>query len=260
MALVVLGANRSSPGVTTVALVLGAVWSRPGRQPLVVEADPDGGVLAARYGLATHPNLTELAGRTRAGLRPTDAWDHAQQLPGGLSAVVAHPSADQTHAALRTGASRIAEHLARLDHTDVLVDAGHLGPSSPSLLLLEWASVIVVVVRPRLDEVTALSQRLPALRDHGRVAALVVGDRPYGHAELASTLGIEVLGVLADDAAAASAIDGSGSGRRWRRSALVRSGQRAAKALAARLDAQEAEVASAGPAPTEGAPDIEDAG
>jgi hypothetical protein len=260
MALVVLGANRSSPGVTTSALVLGAVWEREGRLPLVVEADPDGGVLAARYSLATHPNLTELAGRTRAGLRPTDAWDHAQQLPGGLSAVVAHPSAEQTHAALRTGAVRIAEHLARLDHTDVLLDAGHLGPSSPSLLLLEQASVIVVVLRPRLDEVTALSQRLPALRDQGRVVALVVGDRPYGQAEIASTLGIEVLGVLADDAAAAGALAGSGGGRRWRRSPLVRSGQRVARALAARLDALEENASSPGLRAVEPPSDVEEAG
>ena len=260
MALVVVGANRSSPGVTAAALVLGAVWERQGRQPLVVEADPDGGVLAARYGLATHPNLTELAGRTRAGLRPTDAWDHAQQLPGGLSAVVAHPSSEQTHAALRTGAVRIGEHLARLDHTDVLLDAGHLGPSSPSLLLLEPASVIVVVLRPRLDEVTALSQRLPALRDQGRVVALVVGDRPYGHAELASTLGIEVLGVLADDPAGARALDGSGGGRRWRRSPLVRTGQQAARALTARLDALDAEAPPAGPRVVELSPDVEEAG
>ena len=153
----------------------------------MVEADPDGGVLAARYGLAPHPNLTELAGRTRAGLRPTDAWDHAQQLPGGLGVVVAHPAAEQTHAALRTGAARIGEHLSRLDHTDVLVDAGRLSPGSPSLALLEWATLIVLVARPRLDELTALSQRLGALREHGDVAVVLVGGKPYGRAEVASS-------------------------------------------------------------------------
>ena len=162
MALVAFGANRSAPGVTTAVLALGAVWARDGRQPLVVEADPDGGVLVARFGLNAHPNLTELAGRSRAGLRPTDAWDHAQALPGGLNAVVAHPSAEQTHAALRAGAARIGEHLAGLDHTDVLLDAGHLGPASPSLALLDSAALTVLVLRPRLDEITALAQRLPA--------------------------------------------------------------------------------------------------
>jgi hypothetical protein len=240
MALVAFGANRSSPGVTTAALALGAVWSRPDRQPLVVEADPDGGVLAARYGLGTHPNLTELAGRTRTGLRPTEAWDHAQHLPGGLAVVVAHPAAEQTHAALRTGAARIGPHLADLDHTDVLLDAGRLGPLSPAIPLLEQAALTVVVLRPRLDEITALSQRLPALRDHADVAVLLVGDRPYGPGEVAATLGVEVIGVLADDERGVEALAGDGSARRWRGSALVRSARKVAAELTERLGALDA--------------------
>ncbi len=240
MALVVLGANRSAPGVTTATLALGAVWARDGRQPLIVEADPDGGVLAARYGLAAHPNLTELAGRTRSGLRPTDAWDHAQQLPGGLSVVVAHPSAEQTHAALRTGAARIGQHLAQLAHTDVLVDAGPLGPTSPSVALLEWATLVLVVLRPRLDEITALSQRLPVLQDQGEVAVVLVGTTPYGPAMVADALGVDVIGVLAHDAKGAAAVDGSRSALRWRASPLVRSARVVAAAVSARLDAEEA--------------------
>lgn len=252
MALVVLGANRSSPGVTTAALALGAVWPRAGREPLVVEADPDGGVLVARYGLNAHPNLTELAGRSRAGLRPNDAWDHAQHLPGGLAVVVAHPSAEQTHAALRTGAARIAQHLAAVEHTDVLLDAGRLGPSSPSVAMLEGAALTVVVLRPRLDEVTALSQRLPSLRERGTVVAVLVGSKPYGPAEVASTLGIDVLGVLADDAAGARAVStGTRGGRRWRQGALVRSARTVAEALAERLAIAEATDAAL-PAPARG--------
>ena len=243
MALVAVGANRSSPGVTTAVLALGAVWSRPDRQPLLVEADPDGGVLVARFGLNAHPNLTELAGRARAGLRPTDAWDHAQALPGGLNAVVAHPSAEQAHAALRTGAARIGVHLAELDHTDVLLDAGNLGPGSPSLALLDAASLTVVVLRPRLDEITALAQRLPALREHGPLVAMLVGGSPYGASEVAATLGIGVLGVLADDHVGAAAVNGASTRRskaRWHRSDLLGTARRVANALAEQLDAVDA--------------------
>ncbi len=207
---------------------------------LVVEADPDGGVLAARYGLGAHPNLTELAGRTRSGLRPTDVWDHAQVLPGGLGVVVAHPSADQTHAALRTGAARIGDHLSRVEGTDVLVDGGRFSPSSPALDLLPWASLIMVVLRPRLEEISALAQRLPALQELGEVGVVLVGKRPYGPSEVAANLGAEVLGVLADDPKGAAAIDGTGGSRRFRTSALVRSARAVAGALAARLDADQA--------------------
>jgi hypothetical protein len=216
------------------------VWQRGGRQALLVEADPDGGVLAARYGLGAHPNLTELAGRTRSGLRPTDAWDHAQVLPGGLGVVVAHPSADQTHAALRTGAARIGDHLSRVDGTDVLVDAGRLSPSSPALDLLPWAALIVVVLRPRLDEISAIAQRFPALQELGEVGVVLVGKRPYGPSEVAANLGAEVLGVLADDPKGAAAVDGTGGSRRFQTSALVRSARVVAGVLATRLDAGQA--------------------
>jgi MinD-like ATPase involved in chromosome partitioning or flagellar assembly len=251
MALVVLGATRSSPGVTTTALALGAVWQRGGREALLVEADPDGGVLAARYGLGAHPNLTELAGRTRSGLRPTDVQDHAQLFPGGLSVVVAHPSADQTHAALRTGAARIGDHLSLIEGMDVLIDAGRLSPSSPALDLLPSAALVMLVLRPRLDEIGALAQRLPALQELGEVGVVLVGKRPYGPSELTASLGAEVLGVLADDPKGAAAIDGTGGSRRFRASALVRSARVVAQALAERLDADHA--------PTEDARDEEHA-
>ena len=175
--------------MTTTALAIGALWRRPGRQPLVVEADPDGGVLAARFGLGAHPSLTDLAGRTRSGLRPTDAWDHAQHLPGGLGVVVAHPSAEQAQAALRTGASRIGEHLASIRHTDVLV-----------------------------------------------------GKQPYGASEVANTLGVDVVAVLADDPRGAAALDGSAGTKRWAKSALGRSAADAATAITARLQAEEVTV------------------
>jgi hypothetical protein len=246
MALVVLGTARSSPGVTTAVLALGAVWSRAGREPLVVEADPDGGVLAARYGLSAHPNLTELAGRTRAGLRPMDAWDHAQMLSGGLGVVVAHPSAEQTHAALRTGAAQIGEHLDMVDRTDVLVDAGRLSPSSPALALVESASLVVVVLRPRLDEISALSHRLLALQGAAEVRILLVGEHPYRAAEVEANLGVEVVGVLADDPKGAAAVGGRRGIRRIGTSTLLRSAVPVAAALAARLDTLDARAAEGG--------------
>ena len=72
-----------SPGATTLALGLGSVWERPGRSAVVVEADPDGGVVAARLGLGHHPCLTELAVRARSGARTELVWDAAQVRPGG---------------------------------------------------------------------------------------------------------------------------------------------------------------------------------
>jgi hypothetical protein len=55
---------HGSPGTTTVARTLAAALGRPDRPCLLVEADPDGGVLAARHELRLQPSLTELVGRS----------------------------------------------------------------------------------------------------------------------------------------------------------------------------------------------------
>ena len=115
----------------------------------------------------------------------------------------------------------------------------------------------MVVLRPRLDEIGALAQRLPALQELGDVGVVLVGKRPYGPTEVAANLGVEVLGVLADDPKGAAAIDGTGGSRRFGTSALVRSARAVAAALAARLDADHAPTEDA---PGEGRIPIEAAG
>src|SRR5262249_46751749 len=163
-----------------------------------------------RHGLDLRPNLTELAGRGRGGLRPHDAWDHAQTLPGGLAVVLAHPSADQIQAVLRASAARLGGHLAPLHHADGLLHPRHLfaarplPPSPLALPLLGAAALVLVVVRPRLAQLTALAHQLPALRELAAVELLLVGSRPYGPAEVARVLEVPVAGALADDPRAAA--------------------------------------------------------
>ena len=71
--------------------------------------------------------------------------------------------------------------------------------------------MILVVLRPRVDEISAPSlSASPALHELGDVGVVLVGQRPYGPTEVAANLGAEVLGVLADDAKGAAAIDGTG--------------------------------------------------
>jgi MinD-like ATPase involved in chromosome partitioning or flagellar assembly len=67
--LVALASNRGSPGCTTTALALATAWPPARGAPLLVEADPDGGVLAARIGLGIKPGLIVLCGRARVARR-----------------------------------------------------------------------------------------------------------------------------------------------------------------------------------------------
>ena len=128
----------------------------------MVEADPDGGVLAARLGLGHHPSLTDLTVRSAAARSiPNLVWEAAQTLPGGRPVVVSHPSPDQCHATLRSGAGRLAEVLRALPDHDAMVDVGRLRPASPAGPLADAADIVLVVMRPRLEDVDTAAQRLP---------------------------------------------------------------------------------------------------
>ncbi len=221
---VVLAAARSAPGVTTAAVALASVW--PGRV-LLVEASEDGGVLAARFGLRLEPGATTLAAAVRHDPDPSRLWSHTQPLPGTdgrVSALVGPAAAEAAHPLWRTAGDRLATLLAAADDVTVLVDAGRLPASPAAAPLIAHAVRFVLVARPRVEDLQALAARLPVLCELGpEPQLLLVGRQPYGPDEVASTLGCRVVGVLAEDRAAAEALAGVASGRRLARSLLLRS-------------------------------------
>lgn len=224
MTVIALGSAKASPGVTTTMLALAAAWP-PNRALLLVEADCDGGVLAARSGLRLEPGLTTLAAAARRTLDTDELVRQAQTLPGGLPVLLGPADPDEARRAWEMAGGRLAAAMAGLTDRDVLVDCGRLRRESPSLPLVEQADVVVVVARPRLDELQHLAPRLRALQAaRRRTVLLLVGDRPYPPKEVASAMGVPMVGVIADDARAASVLTGRGGGEaRLRRSLLIRS-------------------------------------
>lgn len=222
---VVLAAARSSPGVTTAMLACASVW--PGRV-LLVEACEDGGALAARFGRPVEPGLTTLAAASRHATSSDARADllsqHLQPLPGTerIVALVGPVSLEPAQALLRTAASRLADLLVDADD-DVLIDVGRLPAAPLARPLIQQADRLLLVVRPRVEELTALANRLPHLRALGPAPQLLlVGQQPYGPVEVADTLGVPVLGVLAHDPRAADALAAVASSRRLGRSQLLR--------------------------------------
>lgn len=229
--LVVFGSARSSPGVTTAALAVAGCLDGS----VVVEGDPDGGVIAARYGLPREPGLVTLAASVRAGTsQPRDINEHCQLLPGGQPVVVGPASVESATAVWKSSGPRLSSALSGAASTEtVVVDGGRLSPAAPTLPLLEVADLLIVVVRPILEDLHALSGRTRSLGSQtNRLAVVIVGDKPYGPAEVAEHLGVEVLGALATDPRAAGAFAGQvAAPRGLRRSALARS----ARGIAERL-------------------------
>ena len=247
MALLAIAADKGSPGVTTTATALAAVWPRP---VMLAETDPSGGDLVYR-GTAVHggpldPNtgLLSLAATARRGLAPQQLWQHSQRLAGGLDVLVGLAVAEQS-AGLTGLWPSLGRAFGRLTEQapggpdaiggqdcDVLADCGRLGPDSPTLDLLPEASLVLLVARTEpeqlaraRDRALALSQRL---RSGPPVGVLLIVDPKHSHRltgqvdSLLHEAGARVLGVLADDPAGAEQLAGRRRGAVGK-SLLVRS-------------------------------------
>lgn len=233
MTVVALGSVKASPGVTTAAVALAAVWPQ-GSPVMLVEADPDGGVMASRHGLQETPGMSTLAAEARHRMADGLLSAHLQRLPGGLPLLVGPADPGEATRTLSAVADRLAAVLAETDG-DVLVDVGRLRSPGPAVALVAAADIVLVVARPRLDELRPLARRLPRVHREsgGHVGLLLVGERPYPSGEVARVLDAPVVGVLPEDTAAAEALNGmQGGARRLRRSLLLRTAREVADRLA----------------------------
>jgi hypothetical protein len=228
---VAFGSLARAPGATTALLGAAAVW--PTSDVTVVEADADGGVLAARFGLSLHPEaptLMSLLAATRhdatAGVVPL----HAQRLPGGLP-VVCGPSIAE---AATPAAAQLADRFEALTSSstgDVLVDVGRVRPSSAAWRLASSCEVLVVVVRPVVEELEPLLGRLDSLSAGRPVVVAVRGSGPYGAADVAeAVVGRAGVCSLPEDGRGVAVLYGHRAGR-LDRTVIVRSARRLVHAV-----------------------------
>lgn len=240
MTVVSLFSLKGAPGVTTLASLLGAAWA--GARPVVlVEADPAGGDLAARFGLSARVGWSSLASSTRRSGGIPSLDPHLQTLPGGLPVLVAargperRPAATDEGAAIRSGPGGTSEESPGL----TIVDLGRLGADDAvSESWLDVSDASLVVVRGDVSSAVHLRDRVEHLAAacQGRLGTVVVaGD--YSGRDLQDFTGLaSVADVPFDPAAAAVACGGTGSGRRLERSPLWLAVVRLAVHLESRSD------------------------
>jgi hypothetical protein len=245
VALIALAADKGSPGVTTTAVALGAVW--PGRA-IVAECDPAGGDLAYRLPgrdgapLDPHRGLLSLAATARHGIQPRQVLDHVQVLNGGLEVLVGVSTAEQSSglASLWDG---FGQAFREVPEADVLADCGRVGPGSPTLALLRHAPLLLLVARATVesvahtrDRVAALAGRLDAAGVSGPTIGVVLVAGPDRSRDAVAQvtyvlrgaqLPAEVVGVVAGDPKGAALLSGQWGGR-VARSLLVRSAREVA--------------------------------
>jgi len=165
MTLITVAAAKGSPGVTTTALALAALWPRP---VLLAECDVAGADIPLRMSAAdggvVDPDrgLLSLAAAGRKGLTPELVQAHTQQILGGVEVLVGTRAPEQavglSHlwALLGPALDQVAGH-------DVLADCGRLGPATPQSALLKASKLVIMVCTDEVSSVVHLRERLVAL-------------------------------------------------------------------------------------------------
>lgn len=240
MALIALAADKGSPGVTTSAVALAAVWPR---RALYAECDPHGGDLVyrmpAEHGGPLDPNrgLVSLAIEARRGFDASVLPQHTQRLHGGLEILVGLGNADQVHGmtGLWAPLGRAFDRFSDLPYgADVIADCGRIGPDSPTIELLAQSALVLLVARTDAEHIAHVRDRANSLsaRLHATQGSAVSLARPpigvvliappakahqiakqVGDLLAATTAGAEVLGVIAHDVSGADALSGRTRGR-----------------------------------------------
>ena len=219
MTIIAVGGVKHAPGATTLALTLAGL---AGDGALVVEADPQGGDIAARSGLPLDPGLLTLAAAARRGLTPQLLDAHTQQLASGAAALLAPSSPNHAHAALTGLRAPLASLFANRVGVTV-IDVGRWDPRSGAIETALSADVALLLFRPTVGGVEHVRTRLELLSGI-RTVLVAVGDHPYGASEISNALGGGAVHVIADDQRAAELAGAGAPFDRWlRRTAYIRS-------------------------------------
>lgn len=236
MALVAFASAKGAPGVTTGALVLGALWPR---DVLVADCDPVGGDVANRMPdtegrpLDVDRGLLALAASARHGLTPELVEDQVQTVTGGLRVLVGVRTPEQG-TALGPLWPVLGPCLDRLPSGDVLADCGRLTGAPGQLDVVKAARFLVLFCEPTVSSLLHLRERLPVLEERLRssspdgvpIGVVVVSDRPGDVDAVAESLSrqttsVRLLGRLPYDRKGAEFFAGRLEGR-VERTALVR--------------------------------------
>lgn len=176
MSLIVLGAAKGSPGVTTAAVALAAVWPR---RAAVAECDPSGADLALRltrdggHPLAQNCGMLSLAAAVRSSAADVRLDEHLQIADGGLEVCVG-PSSPRHAVALEPVWPPLGLRLAAAEEHDVFADCGRLIPPTVGLHLQRAARLLVLTVRATTAGLAHLRPLMAELDQRDVTATVVV--------------------------------------------------------------------------------------
>jgi MinD-like ATPase involved in chromosome partitioning or flagellar assembly len=229
MALFSVASAKGSPGVSLTAMALACTWPT---DPLVADLDPAGGDFALRCRtpegepLSQDRGLLSLAAAVRRGAADADLGDHVQEIGGDIEVLAGLASPTQG-----TGLGAAWGQLPavfRGAERDVIADCGRVVPGAAVMPVLAASDAVLFVLRPTVEATAHLRDRLMSLRDQLSLGApdgvpvgiaLVTSHKDRQSAgdlqRLLDSAGlpVQVLGVIAEDAKAATVLRGQATAR-----------------------------------------------
>lgn len=216
--LICIAGGKGSPGATTFALALALSDLEP---VTLVDADPDGGDLAAWLGISATPGLVSLAAAARHSFAGGEFVRHVQHVQTGIKLLGSPSSPEQVEASLTSLGRPFAQILAA---GPAIADIGRWRSGSPATELVGAAHAIVLVVHPTVAGVAHARYQYEDLTTRcTNVVVACRGDRPYNAAEVAEAIGCAAAFSIPTDRVGASMLTGATRERWLRRTPLVRS-------------------------------------
>lgn len=165
MGLLALASAKGSPGVTTAAMLFGALWPR---HSLVIECDPSGADIAWRMPgddgetLDPQKGVLSLAAAGRRSLHPGLLSMHSQRIVGGLDVI---PGVVVPEQATGIRWDELAKLFSTAPGVDVIADLGRVGAATPQNVMFQAASAMVMLVDTLPSNVVHLRERVGRLRE-----------------------------------------------------------------------------------------------
>lgn len=201
--IVTVSSVRGAPGVSSWSLLLAAAWpSADGHAHVVVEADVDGGVAGARYGVGSSPGVAQLLSSLRGGAdAPDDIGPFARNLGDGGWLIPGPEGAEESRSVWSSpGNAANAANALAADPRLWMFDVGRAGSDGPLSPVLRSSSVVVLMAHGDHASVVQLPARVEALRSDGcrLVVVGIVGSSPFAADEISSFSGAPVVDLPAD--------------------------------------------------------------
>jgi len=229
-----------SPGVTTSALALALGWPA---QVILAECDPSGGdILAGLFAghLPARNGLLALAIEAGQSAEAAAAalWPQLIELDDERGRLLLAGISDPRQGTGLSPAWPVLAATLAAQPADVIADCGRLDAAGGPEPVLAVASLVVLVLRPTLRQVSRARARVEMLAQllggSGRLALLLIGEGTHTPREIANALGVPVTATLPQDTKTAGVLsDGIGGRRGLQAKALIRAAGPAGRALRA---------------------------